>query len=89
MVRMQDRRYRKVGMTVTAKVTSKGQTTIPKAVRDALNIAPGDHLVWTVEPDGSVVVRRAQPWDLEYLRAIETTLSEWLGPHDDEAYRDL
>lgn len=60
----------------------------PRSVRGALNIAPGDDLAWTVEPDGSVVVRRAQPWDLEYLRVVETTLSEGLGPNADEAYRD-
>jgi len=27
--------------------------------------------------------------DLEYLRALEGTLSEWASPEDEEAYRDL
>lgn len=76
-------------MTLTAKVTSKGQTTIPKEVREALRIEPGDHIVWSVEPDGAAVVRRARPWDLDYLAAVEGTLSEWLSPADDEAYREL
>jgi len=76
-------------METVAKVTAKGQTTIPKEVRAALNIAPGDLIVWEIGPEGRAVVRRAQPWDLEYLRAIEGTLSEWAGPADEEAYRDL
>ncbi len=76
-------------MTAVAKVTAKGQTTIPKEVREALEIAPGDLLVWELAPDGRAVVRRAQVWDLEYLRAVERTLSEWASPADEEAYRDL
>ncbi len=76
-------------MAAVAKVTAKGQTTIPKEVREALEIAPGDLLVWELAPDGRAVVRRAQAWDLEYLRAVERTLSEWASPADEEAYRDL
>jgi antitoxin PrlF len=72
-----------------AKVTAKGQTTIPKEVREALEIEPGDLIVWEVAPNRKAVVRRAQPWDLEYLRAVEGTLSEWTSPADEEAYRDL
>jgi hypothetical protein len=42
-----------------------------------------------VGADGTATVRRAQPFDLEYLRAVEGTLSEWSGAADEEAYRDL
>ena len=45
-----------------AKVTSKGQVTIPKDIREALQIAPGDSLFFSLE-DGrltaSVVKRRS------------------------------
>ena len=34
-----------------SKVTSKGQTTIPGKVRDALRIKPGDMLGYVVEGD--------------------------------------
>ena len=30
----------------TSTITSKGQTTVPKEVRDALDIGPGDKLSW-------------------------------------------
>lgn len=44
-------------MDVAARVTSKGQVTVPKAVRDALGIAEGDELVFRVEGDRAVVAR--------------------------------
>jgi AbrB family looped-hinge helix DNA binding protein len=36
-------------------VTSKGQTTIPGEIREALNIKPGDRLQYQVESDYIVV----------------------------------
>lgn len=76
-------------MPSVAKITSKGQTTIPQEVRSAMHVAPGDLIAWDVAADGTATVRRVQPIDLEYLRALESTLSEWASPEDDEAYRDL
>jgi antitoxin PrlF len=37
-------------------ITSKGQTTIPKAVRDHLGLRPGDRVKFFIHPDGSVVL---------------------------------
>lgn len=71
------------------KLTAKGQTTVPREIRAALGAASGDLLVWEIEEDGIARVRRLQPIDLEYLRAVEATLTEWGGPEDEAAYRDL
>jgi antitoxin PrlF len=76
-------------MTAVAKITSKGQTTVPREIREALGVGPGDFISWEVAEDGAVRVRAARPLDLEYLRALEGTLSEWAGAADEEAYRDL
>ena len=76
-------------MVALAKITAKGQTTIPQDVRAALHVVPGDLLAWEVDSDGTATVRRVQPLDLEYLRAIGATLSEWAGSADEEAYREL
>jgi antitoxin PrlF len=40
-----------------AKVTSKGQVTVPKAVRDALGISEGDELVFRVEGNRAILAR--------------------------------
>jgi antitoxin PrlF len=74
-------------MMAIAKITAKGQTTIPQDVRAALHVVPGDLNAWEVGADGTATVRRVLPMDIEYLRAIEGTLSEWASPADEEAYR--
>ncbi len=76
-------------MLAVAKITAKGQTTIPQEVRAALKVAPGDLIAWEVGPNDTATVRRVQPMDIEYLRAVEGTLSEWASAADDEAYREL
>ena len=76
-------------MLALGKITSKGQTTIPQDVRAALQVGPGDVIAWEIAADGQATVRRVQPMDLDYLRAVQGTLTEWHGAIDDEAYRDL
>lgn len=39
-------------------VTSKGQVTIPKAVRDLLGIEPGSSVTFEVGDDGRVLLRK-------------------------------
>ncbi|HSE57816.1 MAG TPA: AbrB/MazE/SpoVT family DNA-binding domain-containing protein [Nitrospiraceae bacterium] len=43
----------------TATLTSKGQTTIPKEVRDHLHVSPGDKLDFLIDAEGRVVLRPA------------------------------
>jgi len=40
-------------------MTVKGQVTIPKKVREALRLAPGDDVDFAVNHDGQVVVHKA------------------------------
>ena len=37
-------------------VTSKGQITIPKVVRERLNLEPGDKVQFEIQDDGSVLM---------------------------------
>jgi antitoxin PrlF len=51
-------------MDVAARLTSKGQVTIPRAVREALGLGEGDHLVFRVEGQRAVLARTADLLDL-------------------------
>ena len=44
-------------MTMESTLTSKGQTTIPKDIRDSLGIKSGDRMTFTLMPDGTVLLR--------------------------------
>ena len=48
---------------MSTTLTSKGQVTIPKRIRDALNLAPGCAVNFAVNREGEVVIRnvRARP----------------------------
>jgi len=76
-------------MAVVEKITSKGQTTVPRKIREALGVGVGDLIAWEVSGDGGARVRVVKPLDVEYLRALEETLSEWGGAADENAYRYL
>jgi antitoxin PrlF len=71
---------------ITSKLTSKAQTTIPQAVRTALNLRAGDELAYVIE-DGRAVLLRFDP------RAPAddpfAVFSEWTTSADAEAYGDL
>lgn len=42
----------------TTTLTSRGQTTIPKSIREALQLRPGDRIEFTLKGD-QVILRRA------------------------------
>ena len=44
-------------MEIAARMSSKGQVTVPKAVRDALGIGEGDSVVFRVEGSRAVLAR--------------------------------
>jgi antitoxin PrlF len=41
---------------LASNVTVKGQVTLPKAVREAANIRPGDRVTVRVRPEGGVII---------------------------------
>lgn len=44
-------------MNADSTLTSKGQTTIPKDIRDSLGMKSGDRMTFTMLPDGTVLMR--------------------------------
>ena len=58
-----------------ATITSKGQVTIPKRIRDELELSAGTEVEFILEDDGTVRVRPKEP-PLERLRTIQKELAE-------------
>ena len=75
-----------VSAVIVSKLTSKAQTTIPKPIRAALELQPGDELSYEIL-DGRVIltkVRRGTTRDDPFR-----TFEEWHSEADARAYADL
>lgn len=70
---------------IVGRITSKSQTTVPRAVRTALDLEPGDDLVWEIDGDRAVVSRASQARLTENPFALFT---EW-GDELDSVYDNL
>ena len=71
-----------------AKITARGQTTIPKRIREAANLGEGDVLSFEIEGD-HLVVHKVTPGQDTYLRGLSEIMSEWISPEDEEAWGEL
>jgi antitoxin PrlF len=72
-----------------SRLSSKGQVTIPKNVRSALGLEPGDYVTYELSGSDMVMLRRVEPFDAAFHLAISESLEEWGSDDDDEAFRDL
>ena len=80
-------------MTMTSvRVQAKGQVTIPKEIRDKLNVKPGDLVVF-VETDTGVMVKPAAVMTDEHLReevaAVVRSLRERFADYSVEEIDNL
>ncbi|TVQ78792.1 MAG: AbrB/MazE/SpoVT family DNA-binding domain-containing protein [Bradymonadales bacterium] len=71
-------------MKSTSKLTAKGQTTIPSEIRESLGLYEGDILIYEIDRDKTLRVRKLEDIDLDWAHAVEATLSEWRGSEDDD-----
>jgi antitoxin PrlF len=71
---------------IQSRITSKAQTTIPRAVRAALGVKEGDLLDYEIE-DGKVILRRAKP-SADPFENPFATFTEWADDLD-SVYDDL
>jgi AbrB family looped-hinge helix DNA binding protein len=60
-------------MDARAKVTSKGQVTIPKSVREALQLRKGDELLFRVERSRALLAKTPDFLDLAGAVAVPAT----------------
>ena len=71
-----------------AKLTSRGRTTIAKAIRMQCSIHEGDVLAVTL--DGNrMVMAKVESLERGTLRSLDAAMGEWLSLADEEAYGDL
>jgi len=68
-------------------MTSKGQVTIPKRIRESMNLTPGSRLFFDVNDQGEIVLRRedgAKPRPRVQLdKIIGSATVEWRGDTDE------
>ena len=67
-----------------SKVSVKSQTVIPRAVRERLDLKPGDTLRYRFADDGILIDRATAETDDPFA-----SFSEWSGEADEKAYADL
>jgi len=56
---------------MATKVTAKGQVTIPKELRDAIDLKPGDEVEMILNAAGGIVLRKAGTADDYKKRLLE------------------
>lgn len=63
-----------MSITEDATITSKGQVTIPKRIREKLDLQEGEQLEFVVTDDGELTIRRKRD-AMERLRDVRTQLA--------------
>ena len=71
---------------IHSRMTSKAQITLPKAVRKALGIEPGDEVLWEIEGDRVIMTRAGSP---DMFVGNFSTFTEWDSEADRKAFADL
>lgn len=74
--------------TMTAKITSKGQITLPKEIRDRLGVESGDSVRFEIE-DGEIKVYPNRQFDFTQLIGAAPLGEEWDGLSASEVIDDL
>ena len=69
-----------------SRISVKSQTVLPKQVREALGVNPGDTLRYRMTKQGVVIDKAVRAIDADDPFAA---FAEWSGAADDEAYGDL
>lgn len=70
---------------IKSRITSKAQTTIPLPVRNALRLAEGDELVYSIEAHRVVLTKASR----EPLDDPFATFGEWSSEADRRGYAKL
>lgn len=72
-----------------SKITSKYQATIPKKIRETLELNSGDTIAFQITESGVVILQKSKPIDKVYLQELNDTMSEWNSEEDEQSYKHL
>jgi len=73
----------------TTTVTSKFQVTIPKEIREILDVKEGDKLIFTIDDKGEVVIKKAVIVTLDELSALISQEAEKQGYTKEQLEEDI
>ena len=68
-------------------ITAKGQTTVPAEVRALVQAKPGTKLVWSVTPDGTIIVRAKTKSILSMAGMLKAAKGRRVAVEDMNAWR--
>lgn len=68
-------------------ITAKGQTTVPAEVRALVHAKPGTKLVWSVTPDGTIIVRAKTKSILDMAGMLKPSKAKRVAIEDMNAWR--
>lgn len=68
-------------------ITAKGQTTVPAEVRALVHSGPGTRLVWSVMPDGTIIVRAKTRSVLELAGMVKAPKGKRVALEDMNPWR--
>lgn len=74
---------------IQRRLTAKGQVTLPREVRKALGLQPGDSVSFEIAKDGSVSIFRAERMDQFFHLSLFQGLEEWSRDQRDSVFRSL
>lgn len=68
-------------------ITAKGQTTVPADIRALVRAGPGTRLVWSVMPDGTIIVRAKSKSILDMAGMLDAPEGKHVRVDDMNAWR--
>ena len=69
---------------ITSKISSKAQTTLPRAVRTALGVGDGDQVAYEIKGQVVILTKVGPPADDPFA-----VFEEWASGADTRAFADL
>ena len=58
-------------LIATAKISSQGQVTLPKVVRDKLNIRNGELIIFTINENKEIKIKNANELEISHIESEE------------------